>query len=172
MRPRGSPPTPSATSSDSDPVETAPIATWAWSFIFMTAPLPNWRSICPSTVSSACSRSIPLPTSRGVRSCPELDALEDDVLRPCGPQHRRVDSGIGRTDRAETVDGRSRPGRLSEPRDGDVREPGPLLTAVDAEPLEPLADLLGERRRGAAHVVVDDHPDAPRLAVALGPQGD
>src|SRR5690242_17891359 len=143
MRPRGSPPTPSATSSDSDPVETAPIATWAWSFIFITAPLPYWRSICPSTVSSACSRSIPLPTSRGVRSSPERDALEDDVLRPCGPQHRRVDSGIGRTHRPEPVGRRLQPGPLAEPGYGHVRQPGTALSAVDAEPLEPLAHLTG-----------------------------
>jgi hypothetical protein len=31
---------PSATSSDSDPVEIEGIATWAWSLIFMTEPLP------------------------------------------------------------------------------------------------------------------------------------
>jgi hypothetical protein len=45
IRPRGSPPMPSARSSDSDPVETAPTETAAWSLMRMTDPLPNWRSI-------------------------------------------------------------------------------------------------------------------------------
>ena len=57
MRPRGRPPIPSARSSDSEPVEIAPIETCAASFIFITAPLPNCRSICPSATPSACSRS-------------------------------------------------------------------------------------------------------------------
>src|SRR6185503_1396692 len=164
-RPRGRPPTPSATSSESEPVETAPIATWAWSFIFITAPLPNWRSICPSTVSSACSRSIPLPTSRCVRSCPELAALEDDVLRPCGPQHRRVDSRIGRTHRAEALERRLQAGAFPEARDGDVRQPCPPLAPVDAEPLEALAEVVRDHGRRTAVVLVDDHPDVPRLVV-------
>ena len=42
----------------SDPVEIAPIGTWAWSLIFMTEPLPNCRSICPRATSRASSRSI------------------------------------------------------------------------------------------------------------------
>src|SRR6266480_1269977 len=36
-------PIPSARSSESEPVETAPIATWARSFMRITEPLPNWR---------------------------------------------------------------------------------------------------------------------------------
>ena len=43
---------PSAMSRASDPVETAPIETCGRSLIFMTDPLPNWRSIWPSVVSS------------------------------------------------------------------------------------------------------------------------
>src|SRR5207249_12069585 len=44
--------TPSAMSRASEPVETAPVATWAWSFIRMKEPLPNWRSIWPRAVRS------------------------------------------------------------------------------------------------------------------------
>ena len=55
-RPRGSPPMPSARSSASEPVETAPTATWGRSLMRMTDPLPNCRSICPSATSSASSR--------------------------------------------------------------------------------------------------------------------
>ena len=39
-RPRGRPPMPSATSSESAPVEMDGMETWAWSLIFMTEPLP------------------------------------------------------------------------------------------------------------------------------------
>src|SRR5438045_3859823 len=59
MRPRGSPPTPSARSSDRAPVgiaatETANVS----SPIFMIEPAPNWRSICVSAPWSAESRAL------------------------------------------------------------------------------------------------------------------
>ena len=38
------------------------------------------------------------------------------------------------------------PGPLAEARDRHVRQPGPLLAPVDAEPLEPRAQVGGERR--------------------------
>src|SRR3954452_18422222 len=72
MRPRGRPPTPSARSSASDPVDTAPTDTAARSFIFITAPLPKFRSIWPSAVSSACSRSTAPPFPATQRDPPLL----------------------------------------------------------------------------------------------------
>ena len=58
---RGNPPMPSARSSASEPVETAPTETAARSFIFMTDPLPNCRSIWPSATSSASCLSTSQP---------------------------------------------------------------------------------------------------------------
>ncbi len=52
-RPRGKPPIPKAISSPSDPVEIAGMASRGWSPIFMTEPLPNWRSIWVSAALSA-----------------------------------------------------------------------------------------------------------------------
>ena len=54
---------PSATSSESEPVEIDGMATWAWSFIFMTEPLPYCRSIWLSAASSGCSRDPTCSTS-------------------------------------------------------------------------------------------------------------
>src|SRR3954470_1781934 len=58
MRPRGTPPMPSARSSDSAPVGIALTLTWAPSSpIRMTVPLPNWRSIWVRAPWSAASRA-------------------------------------------------------------------------------------------------------------------
>src|SRR3954454_20883647 len=62
---------------------------------------------------------------------------------------------------------RPKPGSPPETRDGDVWKPRPAVTAVDAELLEPSPEIVGERRPRAVDVVVDEHADAPRLAVAL-----
>jgi hypothetical protein len=53
MRPRGTPPTPSARSSESDPVEIAATGICVSSPMRMIAPLPNAFSICPSAAVSA-----------------------------------------------------------------------------------------------------------------------
>lgn len=45
-------------------------------------------------------------------------------------------------------------------------KPVPALAAVDAEPLQPLLEVGSERTCPARLVVEDEHPDAPRLAVA------
>ena len=59
MRPRGTPPMPSARSSDSAPVGIASQRTWAPSSpIRMTVPLPNSRSICVSAPWRAASRAL------------------------------------------------------------------------------------------------------------------
>ena len=70
---------PSARSSESEPVETAPTETAARSFIFMTEPLPNCRSIWPSATSSA-SFSIHLSHLL------ERNRFENLVLRPARSQ--------------------------------------------------------------------------------------
>src|SRR5690242_15979088 len=57
MRPRGSPPMPSATSSAIDPVGTTSTGARSSLPSRMTEPLPNCRSIWASAVSSAFSRS-------------------------------------------------------------------------------------------------------------------
>src|SRR3954451_19056636 len=58
MRPRGTPPMPSARSRDSAPVGIALTFTWAPSSpMRMTVPLPNWRSICVSAPCRAASRA-------------------------------------------------------------------------------------------------------------------
>ena len=59
MRPRGTPPIPSARSSDSAPVGTTPTRTLAPSSpMRMTVPLPNWRSIWVSAPWRAASRAL------------------------------------------------------------------------------------------------------------------
>src|ERR1043165_9651517 len=61
IRPRGSPPTPSATSRASAPVGTTSICMWAFSPSRMIEPLPNCFSIWPSAISRALSRSTGTP---------------------------------------------------------------------------------------------------------------
>src|SRR5581483_4705628 len=58
MRPRGTPPMPSARSSAIDPVGIESTCILATSPSRMIAPLPNWRSIWASAVSRAFSLSV------------------------------------------------------------------------------------------------------------------
>src|SRR5689334_2229218 len=51
-------------------------------------------------------------------------------------------------------------------RDHEMRQPGPVLPAIDAEPLQPLLDVPREQRSPSPVVLEDEHADAPRLAVA------
>ncbi len=51
-----------------------------------------------------------------------------------------------------------------------MRKPGPGLPPVDAEPLQTREEVVRERRTVPLVVVADEHPDAPRLAVA--PHGE
>src|SRR3954468_16937584 len=53
-----------------------------------------------------------------------------------------------------------------------MRQPRAPLPPVDAEPLQALLEVPGERCRRAADVVDHDHADAPRLAVAERPELD
>jgi hypothetical protein len=48
-----------------------------------------------------------------------------------------------------------------------VREPGPRLALVYAEPLQALEEVVRERRPTPLEIVADEHADAPRLAVVL-----
>src|SRR5581483_7337842 len=61
IRPRGSPPTPRATSRARAPVGTTPICMWVFSPNRMIEPLPNCFSIWPSAISRALSRSTGTP---------------------------------------------------------------------------------------------------------------
>src|SRR5436190_14456419 len=99
----------------------------------ITEPLPNWRSIWPSAVSRACSRStlINLPISMAQRH-----VFECFVVRPVGAQPGQVNSRVGRHDLAELRQRRVEPGALAEAQDRDVREPRPRLAPVQAELLE------------------------------------
>src|ERR1044071_5687266 len=54
---------------------------------------------------------------------------------------------------------------LLEAENRDVRQPGPGLAAVDAEPLEAPLEVVGEPPGSAVAVVAHEHPDALRLAV-------
>src|SRR5690349_18865607 len=144
MRPRGSPPIPSARSSESDPVETAPIATWAWSFMRITEPLPNWRSIWPSAVSRACSRStlisLPLPRIRGLRIAPHRG------VAVTGKQPRRT---------ARTAPVPAGPGANAGAR-GSARRSCAAATSV-----------VRARRRRAPRAVAGDRPLAQRAEDAV-----
>src|SRR5947208_5367183 len=152
MRPRGSPPIPRARSSASEPVETAPTETAARSFIFMTAPLPKFRSIWPRAVSSACSLSTCFPSQK--------NGFEDDVLRPGWAKHRKVSSSLGRHDRPEVGQGRPKARPCLEAEDGHVRQPPFPLDRPEEVSLETEGQGLG-----AVVGREDEHPDAPRLAV-------
>src|SRR5262245_52309704 len=77
-----------------------------------------------------------------------------------------VDSGVGRTERAEPVDGRLKSGTLAKADDGEMRKPRPRLTAEDSERLQPLLKPLCERGCPPALVIEDEHADAAGLAVA------
>src|SRR3954469_7708049 len=57
IRPRGTPPTPSAASTPIEPVEIALMGTNSFAPRRMIEPLPNWRSICDRAVSAAFSLS-------------------------------------------------------------------------------------------------------------------
>jgi hypothetical protein len=76
-----------------------------------------------------------------------------------------IESGLGRTDRAEV--GRIGPKArwTPEAQDGDVREPRASLALVHAEGFELRRKPLGEAPGAPAIVVEDDHADAPSLAV-------
>src|SRR3954447_707575 len=129
MRPRGSPPTPSARSSDSAPVGTAATLTAAASSpIFMIEPAPNCRSIWVRALCSAESRAFAAfscsLSMRAISFGSERWNLEADP-DGCSPPRRRKP--------AQTLDGwvdRRETGYLREmasPR--DLLMLGPRLTA-------------------------------------------
>ena len=79
---------------------------------------------------------------------PRRTAISRDlVLRPVRAQQGMVDSGLGRTDLARGRAAADAAAAAAEADDGDVRKPGALLALVDAEPLEPLMEVAGERGR-------------------------
>jgi hypothetical protein len=83
-----------------------------------------------------------------------------------------VDSGTGRTDRAEAGGRRSEPRPPSEPDDREVRQPRPPLRLVHAEPVEPVVEITRQLSSGTVLVVEHEHPDAARLPVAAFAKDD
>src|SRR5919202_946746 len=77
-----------------------------------------------------------------------------------------IESGVGRTERAELGQRRGEPRAPAEADDREVREPWPALPLVHAEPLEPLVEIPREGGRAPVLVVEDEHPDAAGLSVA------
>src|SRR3546814_791108 len=92
-RPRGSPPTPSAMSSPSEPVETASTCIASFEPNFITEPLPKARSICAKAASSAFCLSVPFtdfPDSTS-DNCPAMTVpflLRATVDASQRPDHR------------------------------------------------------------------------------------
>src|SRR5437764_233173 len=76
-----------------------------------------------------------------------------------------IESGVGRTERAEVGQRRGEPRALAEADDGEVREPRTALALVHAQPLEPPMEVVRERAGAASLVLEDEHADAPGLAV-------
>ena len=83
-----------------------------------------------------------------------------------------VDSGTGRTDRAEAGQRRTEPWPLPEPDDREVRQPRTPLRLVHAEPVEPVVEVTRQFSSGTVLVVEDDHPDAARLSIAAFAEDD
>src|SRR5262249_36031627 len=165
MRPRGSPPMPRARSSESEPVETAPTDTAARSFIFITAPLPKFRSIWPRAASNACSRSTWLYLLNHIALLlnhnTQTHRFEDDVLRSGRAQHGKVSSSLGRHHGPQLRQRRAREAwSLLEAAHGDVREPAVALGLAEQVALQP------ERQPLRALVPrEDEHGDAACLAI-------
>src|SRR6185503_17184058 len=165
-RPRGKPPMPSARSSESEPVDTAPTDTCAASLMRITDPLPNCRSICPSATSSASSRFIESS------SCDQRDAFQHLVPGSGRVQSRQVSSRVGRNECSRPGQWRLQTRPLAEAKQRDVRQPPPRLRPVDAERFQAGVTSAREPRRGAALIGENEHPDAPRLAPARGLEHD
>src|SRR5947209_20091991 len=83
-----------------------------------------------------------------------------------------IESGTGRTERAQAGKRRSEAWRPLEAQHGEVRKPRPLLPLVDPEPLQALVQVARQGRRSALLVVEDEHAHAARLAVAAGSEDD
>jgi hypothetical protein len=77
-----------------------------------------------------------------------------------------IESEVGRINRAELRQRRSQARRAPEPDDGDVRKPRTGLAPVGAKLLQPSVHAFGELGRASFEVFEDEHPDAPRLAIA------
>ena len=109
----------------------------------MTAPLPKLRSICPSAVSRACSRSNFIDLLAGLAS-------RTSYCAPPGTQPGNENSGVGRstTTPSSGSRGRSR-GRSRKRSTVTCGSHGRRLAAVDAERLERAVEPAGERRSRA-----------------------
>src|SRR5215211_446139 len=79
-----------------------------------------------------------------------------------------VDSGVGRTERAEIGHRRPEARALAKAQNREMRKPRTLFAPIDADRFEPLLQLLRDPVRAAVLVGEDEHADAARLAVANG----
>src|SRR5712691_1755564 len=77
-----------------------------------------------------------------------------------------VDSGVGRTERAQSRERRVEPRRPAKADDREVRQPSARLTPVDPEGLQPTEQILRKAARSLALVGQHEHADAAGLAVA------
>src|SRR5712691_10767102 len=77
-----------------------------------------------------------------------------------------VDSGVGRTERAQGRERRVEPRRPAKADDREMRQPAALLAPVDLEGLQPAEQILRKSGRSVALVREHEHADAAGLAVA------
>src|SRR2546429_9001429 len=77
-----------------------------------------------------------------------------------------IESGVGRTERAQLGQRGGEPRALAEPDDGEMRQPRTAFALVHAQPLEPPVEVVGEPDRPSTLPVQDKHADPPRPAVA------
>src|SRR2546423_12408996 len=78
-----------------------------------------------------------------------------------------IESGFGRTERANPGQIRREPRPPSETDDRDVREPRPLLRLIHTELLQTPVQLGRDRSAAAILVAEDEHADAAGLAETL-----
>ena len=174
---------PSAMSSASEPVETAPTATCGRSLMRMTEPLPNCRSICPSATSSASSRFM---SSSSRLSKLLWRKLYGKCLWKRPSEHDsstsyRAPDGCRRERKAAAPDGANGPvsgsggarrGRSRNRRTVTCGSHGRRFALVHAKRLEPRVKALCEACRLPARVGEDEHADRASLAVAHGLQSN
>src|SRR5215210_411470 len=79
-----------------------------------------------------------------------------------------VDSGVGRTEGAESRHRRPEAGALAKAQNRDMWKPRALFAPIDADRLEPLVQLPRDPGCAVVLVLEDEHPDASRLAVPEG----
>src|SRR5688572_3745537 len=167
MRPRGTPPMPSARSSESAPVEIASIGIALWSPRRISEPAPNWRSIWVTAASRAASLALAslapasisaflgsaissITSSAAVRG--QLKLCQRGVLRTLRPDFRTVESDPDATEEAQQALRQRLRGPLhlavapaalllAHPRNRDVGPERPLLRLIQPRRDQPLREF-------------------------------